>query len=151
MDVIGDTLALRQGVDAERTAVSLSSATLAASADGGDEHQSAAEQEQEVGRRPGAAAEIAGPGPRRLSAAQRSAQRSAQRPLDFVLGVCGAGRLSRRIVHERMLQPSKEGDATFWARVYSGISQEKVRSTVSFGPPNWTKSRTFKLRFELEL
>ncbi len=30
-------------------------------------------------------------------------------------------------------------------------SQQKVRITVSLGPPNWTKSRTFEMTFALEL
>ena len=34
---------------------------------------------------------------------------------------------------------------------YGAISQEKVRSTVSLGPPTCTKSRTFELTFARDL
>ena len=34
---------------------------------------------------------------------------------------------------------------------YNATSHWKVRSTVTLGPPNWTKSRTFVLRFALEV
>ena len=32
---------------------------------------------------------------------------------------------------------------------YSDTSQRKVRNSVRVGPPNWTKSRTFEIRFEV--
>ena len=34
---------------------------------------------------------------------------------------------------------------------YRATSHRKVRNSVRVGPPNWTKSRTFVLRFQLVL
>lgn len=38
-----------------------------------------------------------------------------------------------------------------WQTPYIKTSQRKVRNSVFLGSPNWTKSRTFALRFTLAL
>ena len=51
------------------------------------------------------------------------------------------------------LEPEPRGGLSraIFQVLYIKTSQQKVRSSVLLGPPNWTKSRTFMIRFTLAL